>query len=93
MNSTLLLEIANLISGSIGLACAIICGLFTHGWYKKHIHNSILKYRASNVDMSYYHIGLMSIGGTSGGMLALGFVIMLFAENISTLIYTIQALI
>jgi len=92
MDAALKLEIANLISGFIGLACAVICGLFTHNWYKKHIHSSILKYRASNVDMGYYHIGLMSIGGTSGGMLALGFGLILCVENIPALIYMIQSL-
>lgn len=81
-------EIANLITGIIGLACTVVCGMFTHNWYKDHIHKSILKYRASNVDMRYYQIGLMSIGGTSGGMLALGLAIMFFTENITTIIYT-----
>ena len=81
-------EIANLITGFISLVCAVVCGMFTHGWYKSHIHKSILKYRASNIDMRYYQMGLMSIGGTSGGMLALGLAIMFFAENITAIIYT-----
>lgn len=92
MDAALRIEIANLLSGFVGLVCTIVCGLFTHSLYKKHIHNTILKYRASNVDMGYYHIGLMSIGGTSGGMLALGFVVMLCVENIPTVIYMLQSL-
>lgn len=86
---TLRAEIANLISGLVSLGTLIVCGLFTHGWYKQHIHNTILKYRSSNIDMRYYQMGLMSIGGTSGGMLALGIAIMLFAENITTIIFSV----
>lgn len=82
-------EIANLLSGFVSLGTAIICGLFTHGWYKQHIHNTILKYRSSNVDMRYYQLGLMSIGGTSGGMLALGIAVMFFVENISSIIFAV----
>lgn len=80
-------EIANSFTSIFSLACAIVCGLFTHGWYKEHIHNEIIKYRSSNVDMRYYQMGLMSVGGTSGGMLALGIAIMVFAEYILAIIY------
>ncbi len=82
-------EIANLISSLVETALAIICGLFTHGWYKEHISKTILKYRASNVDMRYYQMGLVSLGGTSGGMLALGFAVMFFTENLSTIIFAV----
>lgn len=91
-NTALRFIIANLLTGCISLASTVICGIFTHGWYKKHIHNTILKYRASNIDMGYYYVGLMSKGGTSGGMLALGFVIMICAESIPDIVYKIQTL-
>lgn len=84
-------EIINLLSGLIELVLTIICGLFTHNWYKEHICKSIFKYRTSNVDVRYYQMGLMSLGGTSGGMLALGFAIMFFVENISTVIFAALA--
>lgn len=87
--ATLRGEIANLITGFVSLASLLICGLLTHNWYKEHIHNTILKYRSSNVDMRYYQMGLMSIGGTSGGMLALGIAIMLFAENITSIVFAV----
>ena len=90
--TTLRTLIANLLSGSVSLGALIICGLFTHGWYKQHIHNTILKYRSSNVDMRYYQMGLMSIGGTSGGMLALGIAIIIFAENITSIIFSVISL-
>ena len=89
--SMLKYEIATLITGLVELALTIICGLFTHGWYKEHICKSILKYRSANVDVRYYQMGLMSLGGTSGGMLALGFAIMFFAENISSVIFAALA--
>ena len=82
-------EIVTVISGLIELVLTIICGLFTHYWYKGHICKTIAKYRASNLDMRYYQMGLMSLGGTSGGMLALGFGIMFFVENILTTIITL----
>lgn len=86
---TLRSEIANFLTGIVSLICLLVCGLFTHGWYKNHIHNTILKYRSSNVDMRYYQLGLMSIGGTSGGMLALGIAIMFLSENITSIIFAV----
>lgn len=90
--TTLRTLIANLLSGFVSLGTLIICGIFTHGWYKQHIHNTILKYRSSNVNMRYYQMGLMSLGGTSGGMLALGIAIMFFAENITSIVFSVISL-
>jgi len=78
-------NISNTITNIVDLATAVICGLFTHSWYKKHIKNSILNYRSKGIDPRYYPIGLASLGGTSGGMLTLGIFIMIFSENLATI--------
>lgn len=79
-------QVSSLITDLTDFICAVVCAIFTHGWYKKHINRSIMKYRYTNVDPRYYQMGLMSIGGTSGGMLALGIGIMIFAENFASFI-------
>ncbi len=82
-------QLASLLTDLADFACAVVCALFTHGWYKKHINRSIMKYRYSNVDPRYYQMGLMSIGGTSGGMLALGIGIMIFVENFASFLLVV----
>ncbi|MBQ7726136.1 MAG: hypothetical protein IJT66_03225, partial [Clostridia bacterium] len=64
------------------LATGIICGLFAYYWYKKHCVNKISAFRQSGVDMRYYQMGLASIGGTSGGLLFIGIVSMIFILNL-----------
>lgn len=63
-------------------ACLIITGLFSYYWYKNHAVKKIIEYRRRGNDMRYYQFGLMSVGGTSGGMLTVGIIIMIAAENI-----------
>ena len=40
----------------------------------------------TGIDPRYYRIGLASVGGVSGGMVAVGIVCIIVASNISTLI-------
>ncbi|MBR4072481.1 MAG: hypothetical protein IKK24_00945 [Clostridia bacterium] len=78
-------KISDIITDVSSTVTAVICGLFTYGWYKKHIIKSIMKYRYTGVDPRYYPMGLASLGGTSGGMLALGIIIMILTENIASI--------
>ena len=83
-------KLAEALTGLSEIATTVICGIFTHYWYKKHIHKSIINYRAANVDPRYYQIGLAAIGGTSGGLAALGIAITLFLpSSVTQIIYLI----
>lgn len=66
----------NTIYQLLSYATVIICGLFAYDIYKRKAVSDIKKYRNTNVDPRYYQMGLMSIGGTSGGMLALGILLL-----------------
>lgn len=67
------------ISGSITSAASICSGIFTglYGlyWYKNHCIEKISAYRMLQADPRYYKMGLSAIGGTSGGMLAVGIIV------------------
>ena len=84
-------NLTDIINDAAGLGSAIICGMFTHYIYKKHIHKKITNYRLSSKDPRYYQLALASLGGTSGGMTALGIIVMLLAENIPLTIYILYA--
>ncbi len=80
-------SLADIITETTDLATGILCGLFAHHIYKRHIHKTIMKYRESHVDSRYYQMALSSLGGTSDGMIVLGIIILIFSSNISSLIY------
>lgn len=60
----------------------ITASLLAFGIYKKHTIRSILEYRSSNVDPRYYRMGLVSLGGTSSGMVVLAFAIQFIASYV-----------
>ena len=60
----------------------ITASLLAFGIYKKHTIRSILEYRSSNVDPRYYRMGLVSLGGTSSGMVVLAFAIQFIASHV-----------
>lgn len=64
------------------IASLVISGMFAYYIYKRKAVEVIGKYRNTNVDPRYYQMGLMSLGGTSGGMLTLGIIIMIFVPSI-----------
>ncbi|MBQ9965957.1 MAG: hypothetical protein IJP22_04435 [Clostridia bacterium] len=66
------------------LATAIVMGLFGNYIYMNHCTNAIKKYRGSGLDQRYYKLGLASLGGTSGGMLAIGIILFIGIENLAT---------
>ena len=65
-------------------------GLFGNYIYMNHCTNAIKKYRASGLDQRYYKLGLASLGGTSGGMLAVGIILFIGIENIATTVAIIS---
>lgn len=90
--TTIFTVIADLINEITNTATGILCGLFGYYIYKKHCVEKILAYRTVRLNPSYYHIGLPAIGGVSGGMLALGIVIMLGISYLANFITIIAAM-
>lgn len=71
---------ADAISEIVSILTAAVTGIFAFYWYKKHLTADIKRYRSSGLDSKYYRMGITALGGTSGGMVALGIVI-LFAVD------------
>lgn len=78
--------IIELISDFSTLITGILCGLFAHHIYKRHIHKTIIRYRQTHTDARYYQMALSSLGGTSDGMLVLGIILNFFSSSIEVLI-------
>lgn len=68
-------RVANFISNAQCFAAAFLFGGFGIAFYKKHTTKKIKEYNAKNGMSEYYSLGLKTLGGTSGGALALGIVI------------------
>lgn len=83
---TILSMLASLLDETASLGTGILCGLF--GWhiYKNHCTAKIREFRALQTDGRYYSLGLAAIGGTSGGMLTVGILIMLGINYLSSFI-------
>lgn len=90
---TVLSRVANLIDMAASVACCILSGIFGFYAYKEHCVKAIRNYRMTGIDPRYYRIGLASVGGVSGGMVAVGIVCIIVASNISTLITYLMSLV
>ena len=78
---TVLDVIASGIQNLASLATCILAGLFGYHAYKEHCVKTIRNFRQSIVDQRYYRMGLASLGGVSGGMLAVGIICMIVVTN------------
>lgn len=85
--------VASFIEDASSIATCILCGLFGYHIYKEHCVKKIHAFRAMQADSRYYSFGLASIGGVSGGMLALGILIMLAVNYLQSFILTLSSLI
>lgn len=90
-SETVTIMLANTISDVASMTTAIITGLFTHNIYKNHIRNKIMEYKTMHSNPQHYRLGLTYIGGTSGGMLAVGLILMIGIENVVSIITTLLA--
>lgn len=70
------------ISDFVDTATAIFMGIFANWLYRRSCVDKIRKYQQSGLDQRYYKLGLSAVGGTSGGMLAVGILIMITVENL-----------
>ena len=84
--------VASLIEEISTLVTAALTGIFGYSIYKKFCFNKITEYKTHHADSTHYRLGLTYLGGTSGGMLALGIIIMLAADYIMTFITTMLSI-
>ncbi len=89
LSPTVLDTVASVIEDISTIATSIITGLFSCYWYKNHCISKIKGFRNMNPDNNYYKLGLMSLGGTSGGMLALGIAMFFGVDYIITFVTTL----
>lgn len=82
-----------LIDDTARVASGILAGLFGMYFYKKFCTEKITQYRISSPDTAFYKMGLSYVGGTSGGMLAVGIILMFAIENIADFVMTFLNLI
>ena len=90
---TVLDVIASGLENIADLAACILSGLFGYYAYKEHCVKSIRSFRQNGIDPRYYRIGLASLGGVSGGMLAVGIISMVVIQNIASAITVLLSLI
>lgn len=92
-STSILSMLAELIGNAASIGSCILCGLFGYHFYKEHCINKIHAFRTVQADQRYYRLGLASVGGVSGGMLAVGIIIMLCVNYAASFITTIAAMI
>lgn len=83
--------ISNAIDEISTLATCIWAGLCSFNLYKTHAYSKITEYKTFQADPQHYRLGLTYIGGTSGGMLAVGILLMFGIDYIVSFITTIIA--
>ncbi len=89
----ILSTVADIITQASELGAALVSGIYGMYFYKSHCIRKIKEYRTNLSDQRFYKMGLISLGGTSGGMLALGLLIMIVASSIVNLITTLILLV
>ncbi len=92
LSTTIFDMLASAISDISSFLSFLLCGLFGYNTYKNHCVSKINSYKTYQGDQRYYRLGLASIGGVSGGMLAVGIIIMIGIENITSITTAIAAM-
>ena len=78
--------VTELLTNVSRIGSTIVAGVLGYYWYKKKVIRDIKYYKSSAIDSRYYKIGLSAVGGTSGGMLALGIGIIIANSVISSIV-------
>lgn len=73
----------------VSIVSLLITSLFAFHWYKEHAVAKIMHYRTVGIDPRYYTAGLSAIGGTSGGMLFVGILMLFLSSTVEQLIATL----
>ncbi len=86
-----------LISGAlqdiVDISTSVVTGIFGYHIYMSHCIQKIQSYKFNHNDPRFYQMGLSAVGGVSGGMLGLGFLIMLGTEAVISFITNIITII
>ena len=90
--STLLDVIGDVISSAADLVTCILTGLYGYYLYKEHCIKTINNFRMNISDRRYYTMGLASIGGVSGGMLAVGIICIIVVSNLITAVTAVVSM-
>ena len=88
----LLTAVSTVINDLVNISTLIICGIFGFYAYKKHCITKIHELRSIQQNPQFYQFGLSATGGTSGGLLALGLLIMVVVNNASSIVSTVLPL-
>lgn len=90
---TILTLLAGAIESISQIGSCVFMGLFGFYFYKNHCVNKIISFRTAQSDPRFYQMGLCAVGGVSGGMLAVGIILMFAINYIETFIITLGTII
>lgn len=85
--------VSTFLSELINIATCLTTGIFGYFIYKEHCIKKITEYKSFDADTRFYKIGLAAIGGQSGGMLAVGIIILLVVQSIVDFVATVYSII
>ena len=89
VNSSSLSQILSDIDDLLNMSLAVITGVFGFYIYMNHAIDKIKFYKAENNDTRFYQIGISSLGGVSGGMIAVGILLMIGVDIALSIIASI----
>lgn len=75
--------VVSAIENAIHITTGVLTGIFGFRYYKEHIVSKIRTFRQNIPDQRYYRVGIASIGGVSGGMLAVGIISLITINNLA----------
>lgn len=84
--------IADFIEEIVNIATFVVTGIYGYYIYKNHCIKKIKEFKMYQADPMHYRLGISALGGTSGGMLALGIAILMLSEYITSFIKAIIAI-
>lgn len=82
-------KILAIIDDLANIVITVITGIFGYFIYMNHSIKKIKLYKNENNDSRFYQMGIAALGGVSGGMLAIGILIMLGSDMIISIIASI----
>lgn len=77
---------ADFISQLTDIVSCVVAGIYGFYFYKNHCIGKITSYRSAQADQRFYKMGLAAVGGVSGGMLAVGILLIVAVENVVSFI-------
>lgn len=79
-------QILSYIDDLVNIALTVVTGIFGYYIYMNHAIEQIKSYKNENNDPRFYQMGISSIGGISGGMLAVGILVMIGSDMVISII-------